>query len=94
MSRGIRSCCRSSASSCSARSPAIAVYLPELFPTHVRSTAVGFCTGSARVVTSFGPLVAGLMVSTNDVLICLAWSAGLLFAFAAVSARTYARLGR
>jgi MFS family permease len=39
-----------------------AVYLPELFPTHVRSTAVGFTTGSARVVTSFGPLVAGLMV--------------------------------
>jgi predicted lipid-binding transport protein (Tim44 family) len=23
---------------------------------------VGFCTGSARIVTSFGPLVAGLMV--------------------------------
>ncbi|HVC62968.1 MAG TPA: MFS transporter [Acetobacteraceae bacterium] len=39
-----------------------AVYLPELFPTHVRSTAVGFTTGTARVVTSFGPLVAGLMV--------------------------------
>jgi MFS family permease len=39
-----------------------AIYLPELFPTHIRSTGVGFCTGSARVVTSFGPLVAGLMV--------------------------------
>jgi MFS family permease len=39
-----------------------AIYLPELFPTHVRSTAVGFTTGSARVVTSFGPLVAGLLV--------------------------------
>ncbi len=39
-----------------------AVYLPELFPTHIRSTAVGFCTGSARIVTSFGPLVAGLLV--------------------------------
>jgi MFS family permease len=39
-----------------------AVYLPELFPTQVRSTAVGFTTGSARVITSFGPLVAGLMV--------------------------------
>jgi len=40
-----------------------AVYLPELFPTHVRSTGVGFTTGAARVVTSFGPLVAGLLVS-------------------------------
>lgn len=39
-----------------------AIYLPELFPTHIRSTAVGFTTGTARVVTSFGPLVAGLMV--------------------------------
>jgi MFS family permease len=39
-----------------------AIYLPELFPTQVRSTAVGFCTGSARIVTSFGPLVAGLLV--------------------------------
>jgi MFS family permease len=41
-----------------------AVYLPELFPTQIRSTAVGFCTGSARIITSFGPLVAGLLVST------------------------------
>ena len=39
-----------------------AIYLPELFPTQIRSTAVGFCTGSARLVTSFGPLVAGLLV--------------------------------
>jgi sugar phosphate permease len=39
-----------------------AVYLPELFPTQVRATAVGFTTGSARIVTSFGPLVAGLLV--------------------------------
>jgi MFS family permease len=39
-----------------------AVYLPELFPTQIRSTAIGFCTGSARVVTSFGPLVVGLLV--------------------------------
>jgi MFS family permease len=40
----------------------LAVYLPELFPTHVRATAVSFCSGSARVITSFGPLVAGLLV--------------------------------
>ena len=39
-----------------------AVYLPELFPTHVRATAVSFCNGSGRIITSFGPLVAGLMV--------------------------------
>ena len=39
-----------------------AVYLPELFPTHVRGTAVAFCNGTGRVFTSFGPLVAGLLV--------------------------------
>ncbi|HEX3860942.1 MAG TPA: MFS transporter [Stellaceae bacterium] len=39
-----------------------AVYLPELFPTHVRATAVSFCNGSGRIITSTGPLVAGLMV--------------------------------
>ena len=38
-----------------------AVYLPELFPTQVRATAVSFCNGSGRVITSFGPLIAGLV---------------------------------
>jgi MFS family permease len=40
-----------------------AVYIPELFPTHVRATAVSFCNGGARVITSFGPLVAGLLAA-------------------------------
>ena len=39
-----------------------AVYFPELFPTHIRSTGVAFCNGTGRIVTSFGPLVAGLLV--------------------------------
>ena len=39
-----------------------AVYLPELFPTHARATAIAFCNGSGRIITSFGPLVAGLLV--------------------------------
>jgi signal transduction histidine kinase len=39
-----------------------AIYMSELFPTHVRSTAVAFCNGSGRIFTSFGPLVAGLLV--------------------------------
>jgi hypothetical protein len=40
-----------------------AVYLPELFPTHVRATAVSFCNGSGRAITSLGPLVAGLLAA-------------------------------
>ena len=39
-----------------------AIYISELFPTQVRSTAVAFCNGSGRVITSFGPLAAGLLV--------------------------------
>jgi MFS family permease len=39
-----------------------AIYLPELFPTHVRATALSFCNGVGRIITSFGPLVAGLLV--------------------------------
>jgi MFS family permease len=39
-----------------------AIYMPELFPTHVRATAVSFCNGSGRIITSFGPLIAGLLV--------------------------------
>ena len=40
-----------------------AVYIPELFPTHVRATPVSFRNGGARVITSTGPLVAGLFVA-------------------------------
>ena len=40
-----------------------AIYLPELFPTQMRATAVSFCNGSGRMITSFGPLVAGLLVA-------------------------------
>jgi MFS family permease len=43
--------------------PGHAIYIPELFPTHVRATAVSFCNGGARVITSFGPLVAGLLAA-------------------------------
>jgi len=39
-----------------------AIYLPELFPTHIRATALAFCNGTGRIITSFGPLVAGLLV--------------------------------
>src|SRR5262249_44757718 len=39
-----------------------AIYMPELYPTHVRATAVAFLNGTGRVITSFGPLVAGLLV--------------------------------
>src|SRR6266851_1866472 len=33
-----------------------AIYMSELFPTHVRSTAVAFCNGSGGIMTSFAVL--------------------------------------
>jgi MFS family permease len=38
-----------------------AIWLPELFPTYVRATSLSFCNGTGRIITSFGPLVAGLL---------------------------------
>jgi MFS family permease len=68
-----------------------AVYLPELFPTHVRATAVSFSNGSGRVITSFGPLIAGLLVIPfgGD----FAKATGIMTCFAALSILAMA-LGR
>ena len=38
-------------------------HFPELFPTQIRSTGVAFCNGAARIITSFGPLIAGLLAA-------------------------------
>jgi MFS family permease len=43
------------------------VYLPELFPTRVRATGVGFCYNSGRYIAASGPFIAGYLV---------AWSGG------------------
>lgn len=40
-----------------------AVYFPDLFPTQIRSTGAAFCNGAARIITSFGPLIAGLLAA-------------------------------
>ncbi|HEV3185275.1 MAG TPA: MFS transporter, partial [Xanthobacteraceae bacterium] len=59
-----------------------AVYLPELFPTQVRATAVSFCNGTGRIVTSTGPLVAGLLVGSFG---GLTTPAAIMTGFAALS---------
>jgi MFS family permease len=38
------------------------IYLPELFPTHVRTTGVGFCYNLGRIVTAGGVFVVGYLV--------------------------------
>jgi MFS family permease len=38
------------------------IYLPELFPTEVRTTGVGFCYNLGRVVTAGGVFLTGYLV--------------------------------
>ncbi|MDA1276743.1 MAG: MFS transporter [Verrucomicrobia bacterium] len=40
-----------------------AIYFPELFPTHLRSTGVSFCYNVGRFLAALGPLTLGLLTS-------------------------------
>jgi len=40
-----------------------AIYLPELFPTRLRSTGTSFCYNAGRLVAAMGPLSLGLLTS-------------------------------
>jgi MFS family permease len=38
------------------------MWLPELFPTRMRGTAVAFCFNAPRLVAFVGPLIAGTLI--------------------------------
>jgi MFS family permease len=38
------------------------VWLPELFPTRVRGTAVAFCFNAPRWISCIGPVIAGTLI--------------------------------
>jgi MFS family permease len=40
-----------------------AIYLPELFPTHLRSTGTSFCYNVGRFVAAFGPPILGWLTT-------------------------------
>ena len=40
-----------------------AIYLPELFPTRLRSTGTSFCYNVGRLLAAVGPLGLGLLTS-------------------------------
>lgn len=40
-----------------------AIYFPEIFPTHLRSTGTSFCYNVGRYVAAFGPVLFGLLTS-------------------------------
>ncbi len=37
------------------------IYFPELYPTHLRSTGVGFCYNVGRIIAAVGPLTLGTL---------------------------------
>jgi hypothetical protein len=43
-----------------------AIYLPELFPTRLRSTGTSFCYNVGRLVAAGGPLTLGLLTSSGS----------------------------
>lgn len=40
-----------------------AIYLPEIFPTYLRSTGISFCYNVGRYVAAFGPTIFGLLTA-------------------------------
>ncbi|MEZ6135900.1 MAG: MFS transporter [Pirellulaceae bacterium] len=40
-----------------------AIYFPEIFPTHLRSTGISFCYNVGRYIAAFGPTVFGLLTA-------------------------------
>jgi len=42
----------------------LAVYLPELFPTHLRSTGTSFCYNVGRFLAAIGPFIFGILTSS------------------------------
>jgi len=43
---------------------AMATYTPEYFPTNIRGTAVGMCSGVARSFSLFAPTLSGFLMTT------------------------------
>ncbi len=41
-----------------------AIYFPELYPTRLRSTGIGFCYNVARYLAAFAPLILGILART------------------------------
>jgi MFS family permease len=59
-------------------------WLPEVFPTRIRATAISFCFNAPRFVAFLGPLVAGVLItyfgsySQAAVLVSLVYLIGII----------------
>ena len=55
-----------------------AIYLPELFPTRLRSTGTSFCYNVGRFIAAMGPLIQARLIQNYAGTDNLLRSAGLL----------------
>lgn len=62
------------------------IWLPELFPTRMRGTAVAFCFNAPRWISATGPLVAGTLIVSLGGFGPAATIVGLFFLVGAVAA--------
>ena len=62
------------------------VWLPELFPTRMRGTAVAFCFNAPRFISCAGPLIAGTLIANFGGFGWAATYVGLFFILGVVAA--------
>ena len=62
------------------------VWLPELFPTRMRGTAVAFCFNAPRWISCIGPLIAGTLIVSLGGYSSAAPLIGLFFILGVVAA--------
>jgi MFS family permease len=68
-------------------------YFPELFPTRLRATGVGFCFNIARIFASVGPFIAGSLVVAfggipkSGAIMALSYAIGLVAVYFAPESR-------
>ncbi len=62
------------------------VWLPELFPTRMRGTAVAFCFNAPRFISCLGPLIAGTLIASLGGFGPAATIVGLFFVVGVVAA--------
>jgi len=67
------------------------VWLPELFPTRMRGTAVAFCFNAPRFISCLGPLIAGTLIAYFGGFGPAATIVGLFFILGVVAARSCPR---
>ena len=62
------------------------MWLPELFPTRMRGTAVAFCFNAPRFISCTGPLIAGTLIASFGGFGWAATYVGLFFILGVVAA--------